>query len=94
MQELPETGVEGIVAKGRSQPYIGGQRDWQKLRHRDTLELIAAAVSGNLADPETLILGRYVEGKLRIVGRTTPIGRTGVAALIREIRGPAGAPLA
>src|SRR5690606_23634002 len=34
MQELPETGIEGIVAKGRDQRYVGGQRDWQKLRHR------------------------------------------------------------
>lgn len=90
MQELPEKGMEGVVAKGRDQRYNGGQRDWQKLRHRDTVELVAGAVSGSLADPEALILGRYVDGTLRIVGRTTPIRRAGAGGLISRLREPAG----
>jgi ATP-dependent DNA ligase len=29
-KELPATGGEGLVIKGRAQPYAGGQRIWQK----------------------------------------------------------------
>jgi len=28
MRELAPAGVEGVVAKGASQPYLGGRRDW------------------------------------------------------------------
>jgi hypothetical protein len=46
-----------------------------KLKHRDTFELIAVAgaVTGPLDQPGEVILGVYVDGELRIVGRTTAI---------------------
>ena len=68
MRDLAPAGIEGVVAKGADQPYLGGRRDWVKVRHRDTFELIAGAVTGSLSDPGELILGRYIDGELRIVG--------------------------
>jgi bifunctional non-homologous end joining protein LigD len=71
--ELPERGIEGVVVKGGAQPYRGGQRDWIKVKHRDTFEVVAGAVTGTLTQPGELILGRYEDGELRIIGRTGPI---------------------
>jgi bifunctional non-homologous end joining protein LigD len=81
-------GVEGLVAKGSDQEYAGGSREWLKVRHRDTFELVAGAVTGSRAKPETLILGRYREGELHIVGRTTPLSRSTAASLRRSLREP------
>jgi hypothetical protein len=55
----------------RQQPAFAVRR----LKHRDTFELIAVAgaVTGPLDQPGEVILGVYVDGELRIVGRTTPI---------------------
>ncbi|HEY8281728.1 MAG TPA: non-homologous end-joining DNA ligase [Leifsonia sp.] len=88
MRDLAPAGIEGVVAKGADQPYLGGRRDWVKVRHRDTFELVAGAVTGSLSDPGELILGRYIDGELRIVGRTTPVKPGAVAALRRQLRPP------
>ncbi|WP_328862997.1 ATP-dependent DNA ligase [Streptomyces sp. NBC_00306] len=67
-------GVEGVVAKGAQQPYLPGQRRWFKIRARDTAEAMVGAVTGPIASPNTLLLGRYTRGgQLRLVARTTPL---------------------
>ncbi|MFK3672018.1 hypothetical protein ACI2IX_17770 [Leifsonia aquatica] len=63
---------------GDAQAYRGGQRDWIKVKHRDTLEVIAGAVTGTLTPPGDLILGRYDRDGLDIIGRTAPISRGGM----------------
>ncbi|MFJ3427393.1 ATP-dependent DNA ligase [Leifsonia aquatica] len=78
---LPERGIEGLVAKGGAQPYRGGQRDWTKVKHRDTFEVIAGAVTGTLTQPGEFILGRYDGDQLVIIGRTTPISRAAARSL-------------
>ncbi|MEH0110791.1 ATP-dependent DNA ligase [Tersicoccus sp. MR15.9] len=90
MVEMPAHGIEGVVAKGAAQPYRGGRRDWIKVKHQDTLELVAGAVTGTLTAPGELILGRFVDGVLRIVGRTVPIGRAHRPGLVAQLRAPAG----
>ncbi|MFF9565531.1 non-homologous end-joining DNA ligase [Leifsonia sp. NPDC014704] len=80
--ELPESGIEGLVVKGGAQPYRGGQRDWIKVKHRDTFEVVAGAVTGSLTQPGELILGRYEDGELRIIGRTAPIKPGAARALV------------
>jgi bifunctional non-homologous end joining protein LigD len=80
-EELPETGVEGLVVKGGAQPYRGGSRDWVKVKRRDTFEVVAGAVTGTLTQPGELILGRYQDGELRIIGRTVPLKPGQVKAL-------------
>jgi bifunctional non-homologous end joining protein LigD len=89
-QDFGVAGVEGLVAKGVDQEYAGGSREWLKVRHRDTFELVAGAVTGSRAHPETLILGRYEEGELHIVGRTTPLSRSAAANLGKSLSEPDG----
>ncbi|MFD8289493.1 hypothetical protein ACFV2B_14925 [Streptomyces lavendulae] len=45
-----------------------------KVRRRDTTEAIIGAITGTLARPQLLVLGRHDEtGRLRAVGRTAPL---------------------
>ncbi|WP_446590428.1 ATP-dependent DNA ligase [Streptomyces sp. LARHCF249] len=83
MRQWAQLGVEGIVAKGQEQPYQPGRRGWQKYRFRDTAEAVIGAVTGTLARPETVLLGRYTpDGELRLVARSTPVSN----ALRKELR--------
>ncbi|WP_445270424.1 ATP-dependent DNA ligase [Streptomyces sp. DSM 41634] len=68
------SGVEGVVAKGMNQPYRPSVRGWTKVRRRDTTEAIIGAITGTLARPQLLVLGRHdPAGRLRAVGRTVPL---------------------
>lgn len=69
--EVP--GLEGLVLKPLNGRYTPGRRGgWSKIRRRDTTEAIVGAVTGTLARPQLLVLGRYdTDGTLRSVGRTT-----------------------
>jgi ATP-dependent DNA ligase len=67
-------GVEGLVVKGRDQPYLPGQRRWLKVRHRQSAEAVVGAVVGTVAAPERLVLGAFDPGGvLRVVGTTGPL---------------------
>ncbi len=68
-------GVEGVVAKRLDSRYHPGERrDWYKIRSRLTTEAIIAGVTGTLATPQTLLLGRFdTRGRLRYTGRTNPL---------------------
>jgi ATP-dependent DNA ligase len=68
------SGVEGILIKGLNQRYLPGYRGWTKIRRRDTTEAIIGAITGSLARPQLLLLGRHdLAGRLRTVGRTVPL---------------------
>ncbi|MGW0367284.1 hypothetical protein [Streptomyces sp. NPDC002990] len=68
------SGVEGILVKGTAQRYLPGYRGWTKIRRRDTTEAVIGAITGTLARPGLLVLGRHDEaGRLRTVGRTVPL---------------------
>lgn len=70
-------GVEGVVAKGLSQKYQPGRRGWIKVRARASAEAVIASVTGRVAAPSTLLLGRYDEaGRLRFIARTAPLSVT------------------
>ncbi|MCD5342763.1 ATP-dependent DNA ligase [Arthrobacter sp. AK04] len=45
-EDLPSTGIEGLVIKDLNQPYTPGARSWLKLKHRETVEVICGAVVG------------------------------------------------
>lgn len=67
-------GIEGVVIKGLGQPYLPGKRSWIKVRSQVTAEALIGGVTGSLAAPLTLLLGRYDDsGDLRLVARTTPL---------------------
>lgn len=71
---LPEAmGIDGLVVKGASSRYVGGRREWLKVRHRATLEVIVGAVTGSLARPEAVVAGRYRGTVLEIIGRTVQL---------------------
>ncbi|GAA3512811.1 ATP-dependent DNA ligase [Georgenia daeguensis] len=90
LHDLHVTGIEGLVLKGAAQPYRGGKRDWLKVKHRDNVEVVCGAVIGFLERPEALIAGLNIDGRLRIVGRTTPLRVGPARALGRLLHPPAG----
>lgn len=83
-------GVEGLVVKGAGQTYRGGQRDWLKVKHRSTLDVVCAAVIGPRSAPQQVIAGLPIDGELRIVGRSTPLSSVIRRALATHVRPPAG----
>ncbi|MFD8489440.1 ATP-dependent DNA ligase [Streptomyces sp. NPDC059712] len=83
-------GLEGLCFKRWSEPYRAGTRAWGKYKVRVTADAIVGAVTGTLAVPRTLLLGRYDDtGRLRYTGRTVPLARTAAAGLSAALA-PAG----
>lgn len=76
--------------KGAGQPYRPGRRDWLKVKHRRTLEVACAAVTGSVGQPETLVAGLWIGGELRIVGRASPLRPEQRRALAGVLRPPSG----
>ncbi|GAA4157243.1 ATP-dependent DNA ligase [Gryllotalpicola daejeonensis] len=88
---LPEQGIEGLVVKGAAQPYRGNRRDWVKVKHRDTVDVIVGAVNGTIAHPRELIIGLPDDdGALRIVGHSTALSSAAAGELKGVIAKPAG----
>ncbi|WP_284986816.1 ATP-dependent DNA ligase [Arthrobacter sp. fls2-241-R2A-172] len=85
LRDLPSTGVEGLVFKGGSQIY-DSSRSWLKLKHKDTLDVVCAAVIGSMSQPQAIIAGLPVDGTLRIVGRTTLLSARVGRELGRQLR--------
>ena len=66
-------GIEGLVAKGATTPYRPGRREWLKVKSWETTEVVAGGVIGTLGRPSQLVAGRYRDGELVVVGRTSPL---------------------
>lgn len=67
-------GIEGVVVKHLDGRYEPGRRGWSKLRSKCTVETIIGGVTGSMADPDTLLVGRFDRrGRLRYTGRTHPL---------------------
>jgi ATP-dependent DNA ligase len=79
-------GVEGLVVKGASSRYVGGRREWLKVKRRDTVEVIVGGVIGPIDRPEVVIAGRCDEDDLVMVGRTVPLTVTQSAELGAVLR--------
>lgn len=86
-QTLTAAGIEGVIAKGAADPYVGGQRTWVKVKHRETRDVVCAAVTGSRDRPSELVVGLPADGELRIVGRTTPL-RPRDARMLGELLEP------
>jgi ATP-dependent DNA ligase len=87
---LTAAGVEGIMIKPSGEPYRPGARGWMKYKARSTTEAIVGGITGTLARPVTLLLGRYTrDGHLRVAGRTTPLKRQ-AAKELAPLLTPAG----
>ena len=66
-------GVEGLVAKGVGTRYAPGRREWLKVKSWETTEVLAGGVIGPIERPSQLVAGRYRDGDLVVVGRTSPL---------------------
>jgi ATP-dependent DNA ligase len=88
-QDMAGAGIEGLVAKGQTQTYRGGRRDWLKVKQRSVLDVVCGAVLGPIERPTVVVAGLPLDGELRIVGRTVPLTAIASRGLGRELR-PAG----
>ena len=66
-------GVEGLVAKGAGTRYAPGRREWLKVKSWESTEVLAGGVIGPIERPSQLVAGRYRDGELVVVGRTSPL---------------------
>ena len=66
-------GVEGLVAKGSGTRYAPGRREWLKVKSWESTEVLAGGVIGPIERPSQLVAGRYRDGELVVVGRTSPL---------------------
>ncbi|HEY4630960.1 MAG TPA: ATP-dependent DNA ligase [Blastococcus sp.] len=66
-------GIEGLVAKGAGTRYAPGRREWLKVKSWETTEVVVGGVIGTMERPSQLVAGRYREGELVVVGRTSPL---------------------
>src|SRR4051812_22038947 len=89
-ERWPSTGIEGLVVKGLAQPYAGGRRGWLKGKHPDTGEGVCGAVIGAVEHPEALVVGLPMDGRLRIVGRSSPLRASAARSLARLLTPPTG----
>lgn len=87
-EELPHTGVEGLIIKRSDQLYAGGVRNWLKLKHRETVEVVCGAVIGPITQPSEVVAGLVLDGALRIVGRSAPLKTAAGRELARWLEPP------
>jgi ATP-dependent DNA ligase len=89
-EDFRAAGVEGLVAKGAGTRYAPGRREWLKVKSWETTEVLAGGVIGTLDRPGQLVAGRYRDGELVVVGRTSPLTPAQSAELAAVLT-PAGA---
>ncbi|WP_284750841.1 ATP-dependent DNA ligase [Arthrobacter sp. efr-133-R2A-120] len=89
-RDLPSTGCEGVVCKGASQLYVGGKRQWLKVKSRRSVDVVCAAVIGPRAQPTAAVVGLPIGGRLRIVGRSAPLAAHAGRSLAMHLRAPRG----
>lgn len=87
-EEFPPTGIEGLVVKGAGQRYEGGVKQWLKVKHRDNIDVVCAAVLGRRDAPSAVVAGLPMFGRLWIVGSTSPLGKSAAKALGIHLHAP------
>ncbi|MGY1724002.1 ATP-dependent DNA ligase [Blastococcus sp. SYSU DS0533] len=88
-EDFRPAGVEGLVVKGAASRYAPGRREWLKVKSWETTEVLAGGVIGPLERPSQLVAGRYRDGELVVVGRSSPLSPAQSAELAAVLR-PAG----
>ncbi|MBD1540552.1 ATP-dependent DNA ligase [Arthrobacter sp. S13_S34] len=86
-EELHGAGLEGLVVKGAAQSYQP-VRQWVKVKRRESLDVACGAVIGSLQRPQYIVVGLPVEGRLRIVGRSTALTAKAARELAEFLRPP------
>jgi ATP-dependent DNA ligase len=88
-EDFRAAGVEGLVAKGAGTRYAPGRREWLKVKSWESTEVVAGGVIGPIGAPSQLVAGRYRDGELVVVGRTSPLSPV-QAAELAAVLSPAG----
>ncbi|MFH9016124.1 ATP-dependent DNA ligase [Streptomyces sp. NPDC017943] len=89
--EWAAAGLEGLCFKRLDEPYRP-VRSWQKYKVRVTTEAIVGAVTGSLAAPRTVLLGRYDQaGRLQYTGRSTTLSPAASRTLAEQLTQPPAA---
>lgn len=88
-ENLGEAALEGLVIKRADQPYES-RRAWLKIKRRQELDIVCAAVIGPIGRPVEIVAGLPLGGRLRIVGRTAPLKPADSRALARWLRPATG----
>jgi ATP-dependent DNA ligase len=88
-EEMPATGVEGLIVKGAGQAYEP-QRIWLKVKSRSSIDVVCAAVVGPITQPRMVVVGLPMQGRLRIVGRSTPLSARAGRDLAKHLSPPQG----
>lgn len=82
-------GLEGLLFKGLDSLYLPSVRGWRKYKVRESQDAIVGAVTGSLAAPRSLLLGRLdTDGRLRYVGRSTTLSEA-AGATVASLLSPA-----
>lgn len=90
-EELHHAGLEGLVVKDAGQSYQGGVRQWWKVKRRESVDVVCAAVIGPMDRPQYVVAGLPVEGRLRIVGRSAALPTKASRELASYLHSPKGA---
>lgn len=90
---MPAAGIEGVMAKRLDEAYPAGRRAWVKVKHRDSIDVVCAAITGSRERPRELIVGLPLGGELRIVGRTGPLAVAAAKNLAGHLQEPVGNPV-
>ncbi|WIE81093.1 ATP-dependent DNA ligase [Curtobacterium sp. MCSS17_016] len=85
---MPAAGIEGVMAKRLDEPYPAGRRAWVKVKHRDSIDVICAAITGSRDHPRELIVGLPLDGELGIVGRTGTLTARTAKTLTQHLHEP------
>jgi ATP-dependent DNA ligase len=86
LEHAADLGLEGVVAKKKTEPYRPGKRSWVKVKAFETADLVVGGFTGGPPKPLSLLLGAYdSQGALLYVGRTTGIPAADAALLLRSL---------
>ncbi len=80
-EELHHAGLEGVMVKGAGQNYQGDVRQWIKVKRRQSVDVVCGAVIGPIERPHYVVAGLPIEGRLRVVGRSTSLTAKGAREL-------------
>ncbi|GAP61265.1 atp-Dependent DNA ligase [Arthrobacter sp. Hiyo1] len=77
------------MIKGSEQAFEAS-RIWLKVKRRNNLDVVVAAVTGSIGRPSTVVVGLPMYGRLRIVGRSSVLSAAMSRNLGRYLRRPVG----
>ncbi|MGH7861676.1 MAG: ATP-dependent DNA ligase [Candidatus Dormibacteraceae bacterium] len=88
-QEFEGAGLDGIIAKRWSHPYLSGKRGWVKIKHERTADCVVIGYRLSVAQDgvASILLGLYdQEGRMQFVGHTSGLDSVARHALLGQLK--------